>query len=69
MNQFQKIQQEMQEKKKQDSLFSLYPEERQVFNEFALQAGFNNQYGKGNASAFLSATIQELGGRIVRKKY
>ena len=102
MNQFQKIQQEMQEKKKkrsvhepaaqsvdnirtgslqvpldtlkkkekkQDYLFSLYPEERQIFNELALQAGFKNQYGKGNASAFLSAIIQELGGRTVRKKY
>ncbi|MCO5478626.1 hypothetical protein ACK4CS_01300 [Enterococcus gallinarum] len=95
MNQFVKIQQEMQEKKKKRSvhepaaqsvdnlrmgrlsvpleelkkkekkeryLFSLYPKERELLNELALQAGFKNQYGEGNASAFLSAIIRELGG-------
>lgn len=95
MNQFAKIQQEMQEKKKKRSvhepaaqsvdnlrrgrlsvpleqlkkkekkeryLFSLYPKERELLNELAFQAGFKNQYGEGNASAFLSAIIQELGG-------
>ena len=95
MNQFQKIQQEAQEKKKNRSaqaptaqsinnirkgtlsisldklkkqekkeryIFSLHPKERELLNELALQAGFKNQYGEGNASAFLSAIIQELGG-------
>ncbi|EOS7918925.1 hypothetical protein E0T54_RS14860 [Enterococcus hirae] len=49
--------------KKEDYLFSLYPSEREILNELALQAGFKNQYGRGNASAFLSAIIQELGGK------
>ncbi|MGL9903187.1 hypothetical protein IGJ51_000328 [Enterococcus sp. DIV0802c] len=95
MNQFQKIQKEIQEKKKknayeltthsvnnvrtgnlsipleklkkkekkQEYIFSLYQEERELLTDLALQAGFKNQYGKGNASAFLSAIIQELGGK------
>ncbi|MDC4248061.1 hypothetical protein [Enterococcus faecium] len=96
MNEFVKIQQEAQEKKKNRSahapapqsinnikkgnldisldklkkkeakkryMFALYPSERELFNELALQAGFKNQYGEGNASAFLSAIIQELGGQ------
>lgn len=99
MNQFVKIQQEVQEKKKNRStqmpaaqsvnnirkgslsvsleklkkkekkeryIFSLYPEERELLNQLALQAGFKNQYGEGNASAFLSAMIQELGGTGIK---
>lgn len=100
MNQFQKIQQEMQEKKKkrsvhepaaqsvdnlrlgrlsvhleqlkkkekkQDYIVSLYPRERELLGELALQAGFKKQYGEGNASAFLSAIIRELGEGKARR--
>lgn len=56
------LEQLKKKKKKERYLFSLYPKERELLNELALQAGFKNQYGEGNASAFLSAIIQELGG-------
>ena len=95
MNQFAKIKQEAQEKKKHRSahmpapqsinninkgnltlsleklkkkekkeryVFALYPKEHDLLKELAFQAGFTNQYGEGNVSAFLSAIIQELGG-------